>query len=311
MPNTSPASGALSALVGFLHARDYAFITPTPLTHARVLRRHGGAAADLRDAFGWSRAFERSLLPDALFDALKAADLLVREGELWRSRVRVSSLEGMSFVHSAYPTDAADAVFFGPDTYRFVSAIKRDLDRCPDAARVVEIGCGSGAAGVFIARERPGADVTLADINQRALDISAVNAAAAGVTNTTVAYSDILSDLPGAFDYIVANPPYLVDPAHRSYRDGGGLWGADLSLRILQQATERLTAGGCALIYTGSAVVAGRDVFKHEAARLLASPHLDWTYEEIDPDVFGEELDTPAYAEVDRIAAVALRLTKR
>jgi methylase of polypeptide subunit release factors len=178
-------------------------------------------------------------------------------------------------------------------------------------ARVVEIGCGSGAAGVFIARERPGADVTLADINQRALDVSAVNAEAAGVTNTRVAYSDILSDLTGAFDYIVSNPPYLADPAHRSYRDGGGLWGADLSLRILQQATERLSAGGCALIYTGAACVAGRDVFKHEAARLLASPHLEWTYEEIDPDVFGEELDTPAYAEVDRIAAVALRLMKR
>ena len=311
MPNLSTASGALCALVGYLQAQDYAFITPTPLTHARVLRRHGGAAADLRDAFGWSRPFEKSLLPEAIFEALQEADSIAPEGANWRSRVRVSSLEGMLFVHSAYPTEAADAVFFGPDTYRFVAAIKRDLAHCGEAARVVEIGCGSGAAGIFIARERPGANVMLADINQRALDFAAVNASAAGVANTHVAYSDILTDLPGAFDYVVANPPYIVDPAHRSYRDGGGLWGADLSLRILQQVTERLSAKGCALIYTGAAIVAGRDVFKHEAARLLASPHLDWTYEEIDPDVFGEELDTPAYAEVDRIAAVALRLTKR
>ena len=32
-------------------------------------------------------------------------------------------------------------------------------------------------------------------------------------------------------------------------------------------------------------------------------------YEEIDPDVFGEELENPAYAEVERIAAVVLTLT--
>jgi hypothetical protein len=32
-------------------------------------------------------------------------------------------------------------------------------------------------------------------------------------------------------------------------------------------------------------------------------------YEEIDPDVFGEELDTPAYAAVERIAAVSLNVT--
>jgi hypothetical protein len=34
-------------------------------------------------------------------------------------------------------------------------------------------------------------------------------------------------------------------------------------------------------------------------------------YREIDPDVFGEELDDPAYRDVDRIALVAVVLTRR
>ncbi|MGE0403972.1 MAG: SAM-dependent methyltransferase, partial [Kofleriaceae bacterium] len=34
-------------------------------------------------------------------------------------------------------------------------------------------------------------------------------------------------------------------------------------------------------------------------------------YEEIDPDVFGEELDTPAYRDVDRIAAVGATIALR
>ncbi|MNF15327.1 hypothetical protein D3C80_2178860 [compost metagenome] len=35
-----------------------------------------------------------------------------------------------------------------------------------------------------------------------------------------------------------------------------------------------------------------------------------WTYRELDPDVFGEELLTPGYQRVERIAVVALIVTR-
>jgi hypothetical protein len=35
----------------------------------------------------------------------------------------------------------------------------------------------------------------------------------------------------------------------------------------------------------------------------------NFTYEELDPDVFGNELDAPSYADVERIAAVGLVAT--
>ena len=38
----------------------------------------------------------------------------------------------------------------------------------------------------------------------------------------------------------------------------------------------------------------------------LAESGWPWRYRELDPDVFGEELEEPAYAEAERIAAVAL-----
>jgi hypothetical protein len=59
-------------------------------------------------------------------------------------------------------------------------------------------------------------------------------------------------------------------------------------------------------MYTGTAVVAGRDVFLEHAKEILSRAGLRFRYEEIDPDVFGEELDEPAYADVERIAAVGL-----
>jgi hypothetical protein len=42
----------------------------------------------------------------------------------------------------------------------------------------------------------------------------------------------------------------------------------------------------------------------------LDHPDYNWTYRELDPDVFGEELATPGYESVDRIAAVVLTVTR-
>src|SRR5690606_35040496 len=116
---------ALLHLAQALRERGYHFITPTPLTHERVNQRPENALAeDLPDVFGWSRPFQRELLPPAIFSLMEQAGVLEACGSRWRSRVRLSSLDGQLFVHSAFPTEAADAVFFGPDTYRFASAIQ-------------------------------------------------------------------------------------------------------------------------------------------------------------------------------------------
>ncbi|WP_141119835.1 methyltransferase, partial [Mycobacterium avium] len=72
--------------------------------------------------------------------------------------------------HSAFPTEAADAVFFGPDTYRFASVIEESLrQRFAPIRRAVDIGCGSGAGALLVARARPDAEVLAVDINPKAL----------------------------------------------------------------------------------------------------------------------------------------------
>ena len=76
-----------------------------------------------------------------------------------RSAVRLSSLEGLLFMHSAYPTVAADAVFFGPDTYRFGRAILAHLGRGAPVRRAVDIGCGAGPGAILVARAYPDAEV--------------------------------------------------------------------------------------------------------------------------------------------------------
>ncbi|MBD8593541.1 class I SAM-dependent methyltransferase [Pseudomonas sp. CFBP 8758] len=295
-----------------LQADGYRFVTVTPLTHQRNNERPDNAIArDLRDVFGWSRPFESNLLPEVETAALLENAIVSEQSGLLRSEVRWSSLDGQLFVHSAYPTVAHDSVFFGPDTYRFARAIEKHLHESRQPIRsAVDIGCGSGAGAILIALARREAQVQAVDINPAALRFTAVNAALAGVANVAAWHSDVLQGTRGDFDLIVANPPYMQDPQARAYRDGGGELGSALSVRIASEALGRLAPGGSLLLYTGAPSVAGVDLFLSQVQPLVDVPGFQWTYEEVDPDVFGEELETPGYRQAERIAAVVLTVTR-
>jgi hypothetical protein len=310
----SPTATDITALVLLVQAvrnLGYHFVTPTPATHARVNARAGTEEArDLRDIFGWSRRFKPNILPAGLFDLMRTAGAVVPAGDAWRSTVRLASLGSDVFLHSAFPTTAPDAVFFGPDTYRFCAAIDAELASGQVVNRAVDICSGAGPGAVAIARRRPGVEVLMADINANALKASRINAELAGLPNLKPVNSNLLSGADGDFDLIVANPPYLNDKGHRTYRHGGGSHGAALSLAVLDTALPRLRSGGKLVLYTGVAILQGDDPFHDTAATKLTEWEGSWRYREIDPDVFGEELDEPAYADADRIAAVLLTVTK-
>lgn len=308
----SRADQALLHLGRRLQADGYRFITPTPLTHQRVnTRAHNTSGRDMRGIFGWSRPFDADVFEAAEWLELQQSGIIVKAHGRWHSTVRWSTLGPLLLAHSAFPTDDADSVFFGPDTYRFASVIEECLcQRFAPIRRAVDIGCGSGAGALLVARGRPEAEVLAVDINPRALRLSAVNAELAEVRNVSVYHSDVLDSVDGRFDLILANPPYMKDGQQRAYRHGGGALGEALSLRILQEALPRLERDGTLLLYTGVAMVDGRDPFLEAARSVLTDDAFGWTYRELDPDVFGEELEKSGYERVERIAAVALTVTR-
>lgn len=119
-------ANALQWLGRWLCAAGYEFVPPTPATHALVMGRYKDpCTTNFRDIFGWSRIFDAQTLPPEVFGRMQKAGLLniLPHGKS-KSRVRFASLDGLLLAHSAYPTEDADAVFFGPDTYRFASFVK-------------------------------------------------------------------------------------------------------------------------------------------------------------------------------------------
>ncbi|MDG2535226.1 methyltransferase [Sphingomonas sp. HITSZ_GF] len=298
---------ALASLLEALKVRGYRFVTPTPATHARVLARDPGRmAASLEDVLGWSRAFRPGSIDAEIETLLREAGALVSaEGGL-KSRLRVSSLGDDLYLHSAYPTTERDAVFFGPDSYRFARLVSQELTRAPlgHPAHLVDIGAGAGVGAIVAARSLVLARATLTDINPAALALARVNAESAGV-KVHCSYGPGLADLAGTIDLALANPPFLVDRKNRSYRDGGGMRGGALSVEMAAEALPRLAPGGRLILYTGSAIADGRDDLAAALDALAAKHGCRLAYDEIDPDIFGEELEREAYREVDRIAAVA------
>jgi methylase of polypeptide subunit release factors len=300
---------ALEDLGRLLKTQGYQFTAITPLTHSRVQERSGfRAAGTLADVFGWSRPFAETAEFAPIVKLLSAAKELEFHDGLFRSCVRFSTLGAQIYVHSAYPTTQDDAVFFGPDTYRFARVLRQFMPPLPPSFRILDIGCGSGAGAIWVCAlaGRSIASAVFVDINEKALRYSRVNAALSGIPmHTSFVESDLLANVDGDFDLIICNPPYMVDPARRAYRHGGER-GFDLSLRIVEQSLPRLTPGGRLILYTGTPVVEGVDQFSEALnARFGARAH-SFLYEEVDPDVFGEELESDAYHGADRIAAVAM-----
>lgn len=107
-----------------------------------------------------------------------------------------------------------------PDTETLVEAA---LGKCraSKATDILDLGAGSGAIALAIAKNHPDARVTAVDASQTALDIAAENARQLSISNVQFQLSNWFSALQGEkFDVIVSNPPYIAqNDAHLEQGD--------------------------------------------------------------------------------------------
>ncbi|AUH74201.1 arginine deiminase family protein [Legionella sainthelensi] len=293
----------------YLKTKGYQFTAVTPETHHRVLERiinlnELSEKEILRQFFGWNRALPKEYLPSYTLKLLNDANLLIHESGKIRSRVRFATLNGKLFAHSSFPTIDESSIFFGPDSYRFVNFLHRlNLP----TQKILDIGCGSGVGALSL----EGGVKILCDINQEAFRFARVNARLNECENVAFYYSDILSEAPSGADLLISNPPFMMDPHNRTYCNGGDYYGAEIALKIVMQAIEYLQPGASLALYTGSCIINGEDNFFRLCEKRIPTKKFHLFYEEIDPDIFGEELSQIHYKNVERIAAIGMVLTHK
>lgn len=82
------------------------------------------------------------------------------------------------------------------------------LDALPDlAGRVLDLGCGWGAIGVTVGKAYPACQVTMADVNHRALSLAQKNAEDNGVSLRCLESDGMAALMNETFDVVITNPP--------------------------------------------------------------------------------------------------------
>ena len=160
-----------------------------------------------------------------------------------------------------------DVLIPRPETEHLVEAVLEFLAARRGPCRVLEIGTGSGAVAVCLAKENPAAEVWATDISEPALEIARENADRHGVGQRIHwRRGDLLAPvqgLPGGFDVLVSNPPYVpsgdIAGLQREVRDwepalalDGGADGMDFCRRLLRGGVRHLRPGGMLAVEVGA-----------------------------------------------------------
>jgi release factor glutamine methyltransferase len=131
-----------------------------------------------------------------------------------------------------------------------------------EAARIVDVGTGSGAIAIALGKALPSAQVTAIDLSEAALAIARENAERNGV-KVRFLQGDLLEPVAHeAFSLIVSNPPYVPESERptlsvevRDYEPAMALFagpdGLDIYRRFISQAFSSLYAYGHILIEIG------------------------------------------------------------
>jgi release factor glutamine methyltransferase len=140
----------------------------------------------------------------------------------------------------------------------------------PHDLRIVDVGTGSGAIAIALAKELPAAEIHATDISSEALEVARANAARHELTSRIEFHrTDLLGGLPPAsFDIVVSNPPYVGDSEEESVqlevrkfepRNAvfAGPTGLEVIERLIPLAREALRPGGW-LVFEISGTIADR-----------------------------------------------------
>jgi release factor glutamine methyltransferase len=161
-----------------------------------------------------------------------------------------------------------------------------DVRRPRSALRIADIGTGSGAIALALAKEFPHAEIHATDISTPALEIAGANAARLQLANRIQFHqTDLLAGLTPPFDLIVSNPPYVgefeedqVQLEVRKFEPRNAVFagptGIEVIERLIPQARAALKPGGWLVMeISGSIAERVRELLK------------GWNEVEIKPDL--------------------------
>ena len=167
-----------------------------------------------------------------------------------------------------------------PETEHIVETVlelaKSTVERRASPPVIVDVGTGSGAIALALAKELPAAEIHATDISPEALEVATANAARHELTSRIKFHqADLLEGFPPAsFNFVVSNPPYVGESEEDSVQLEvrkfeprtavfAGPTGLEIIERLIPQARLTLKPGGW-LIFEISGTIA--EAVRHNLA---------------------------------------------
>ncbi|MGH7983570.1 MAG: peptide chain release factor N(5)-glutamine methyltransferase [Candidatus Udaeobacter sp.] len=147
-----------------------------------------------------------------------------------------------------------------PETEELVEFLKSEIQN--PKSKILDVGTGSGVIALSLAAKFPAAEIHAVDISDEALSLALENAERLALADRVrFLKSDLLENVEGAFDVIVANLPYISQQDRPSLsrevlRDPevavfAGARGDELVRELIAQAPSRLRPGGMLALEIG------------------------------------------------------------
>jgi release factor glutamine methyltransferase len=141
-----------------------------------------------------------------------------------------------------------------PDTETLVEYVRSLLAANPRIRSIHDVCTGSGCIPITLAFYFPNLRFSASDISDKALEVCSLNSRKILGREIPLRKSDLFNDVPGRFDMITANPPYLTSKEVQVMREAGwpepltalegGEDGLDLVMRLVTEALESLNESG-------------------------------------------------------------------
>ncbi len=145
-----------------------------------------------------------------------------------------------------------------PDTEILVEEALNTLHEMPLIRRLHDACTGSGCIAITLKHELPELEITASDKFPEVEEIFYLNSTKNLSFPLTFYLSDLLEDVPGNYDLITANPPYLKDTDVENMKKigwpepelalKGGLDGTTVAKRLIEQSVQKLYSGGFLLL---------------------------------------------------------------
>lgn len=154
--------------------------------------------------------------------------------------------------------------------------VEQVIKNAPKEASLIDIGTGSGAIAIAIAKNRPDLVITATEVSAKALEVASLNVKKLLGQSTKIRLikSDIWHNVKGKFDIVVTNLPYVSESYKPNMKPevlkepdvalfGGKADGLDLYRKFYKNLPEHIKAGS--LVYHES------DPWQHDALKQLAA----------------------------------------